>query len=193
MDVAIGQIAAERVDPQRGAECTAADPDVDEVLDLAQRALVDRLDQHAHAVDQRHRFLDLGAFARAAQSRMIGGAAFGRVDHFAAEQLCAHVGEVHRLGQLFEARDHGAVEMRLRPVEQDPALLELDPAREHRDPVGAAGLVSAFAAIARGAEQFAQCRARQGFQAGPELGGGGHGGQKSFDGCAPATRELGND
>ena len=193
MDIAIGEIAAERIDTQRGAQCAAADADVDEVFDFAQRALVDRFDQHAHAVDQCHRLFHLGFIARAAQRRVVCGAAFGRVDHLAAKQPGAHARKVHRLGKPFEPGDHGAVEMRLRPVEQDPALLELDPAREHRDPVGAAGLVSAFAAIARGAEQFAQCRARQGFQAGPELGGGGHGGQKSFDGCAPATRELGND
>ena len=175
MDIAIAEVAAERVDAQRGAERAAADADVDQVLDLAQRALVDRLDQHAHAVDQRHRFLDLGAFARAAQSRVVGGAAFGRVDHFAGEQPGAHAREVHRLGQLLEPGDHRAVEMRFRPVEQDPAFIERDPAREHGDAVGAARLVRAFAAIANGAEQFAQRRARERGKLVPDIGSRGHG------------------
>ena len=175
MDIAITEVAAERVDPQRGAERAAADADVDEVLDLAQRALVDRLDQHAHAVDQRHRLLDLGALARAAQSRVVGGAAFGRIDDFTGEQLAAHADKVHRFGELLEARDHRAVEMRFRPVEQDPAFIERDPAREHGDAVGAARFVRAFAAVANGAEQFAQRRARERGKLVPDIGSRGHG------------------
>ena len=197
MDIAIGEVAAQRIDTQRGAQRAAADADVDEVFDFAQRALVDRFDQHAHAVDQCHRLFHLGFIARAAKRRVVCGAAFGRVDHLAAEQPGAHARKVHRLGKLFEPGDHRAVEMRLRPVEQDAAglraLAQLDAARQHGDALGAAGFVGALAAIAHGAEQFAQRRARQGVEAGPELGCGGHDGQKSFDGCAPATRELDDD
>ena len=191
--IAIGQIARERVDPERGAQGTSANADVNEVLDFAQCALVDRFDQHAHAVDQRHRFFDLGLVTRSPQCAVIGGAAFRRIDDLPREKLVAHSGEVHRFCQSLECGDHGTVEMGLRPVEQYSAFVEFDPARKIGDALVIARFATALTPVALRAEQFAKCRARQIVEAGPELGGGRHGGQKSFNGCAPATRDFGDD
>ncbi len=43
------KIAGQRIDRHRRAQRAAADADMDQVLHLAQRALMDRLDQHPHA------------------------------------------------------------------------------------------------------------------------------------------------
>src|SRR5690606_27220417 len=96
---------------------------VDQVPHLAERALMDRLDQQLHPLAQRGGFLDARLLADAAQRRMLGGAVLGRVDDVTREQLAARLREAGRVGERLEIGQQLVVEMGLGPVEQDAALL----------------------------------------------------------------------
>src|SRR5690606_1468475 len=70
---------------------------------------------------------------------MLGGAVLGRIDHLAGEQPAPGLGEPGRIGQRLEAVEQRIGQVRLRPVEQDPALSELEPCRELGYTVGVGG------------------------------------------------------
>ncbi len=113
------QVARQGIHRQRRAERAAANADMDQVLDLAQHAFMDRADQQPHPLAQCLGFLHAGIEPDAAQGGMFSGAAFGGVDHFAREQLVAHIVEPGGFGQGFEIGDQGTGQVGFRPVEQD--------------------------------------------------------------------------
>ena len=66
-------IPRQRIDRQLGTERRAADADVNQVADLAERTAVDRIDQQVHPVVQLGRLLDRGFRANAPLGGMLGG------------------------------------------------------------------------------------------------------------------------
>jgi hypothetical protein len=97
---------------------------------------VDLLDQQPHPVVERLRFLDAACLAHPALGGVLGGAALGRIDHFAREQFRAHPGEIHRRCQRLEIGNQRVGQMGFGPVEQDSAVSQLDAPGEFPDPPG---------------------------------------------------------
>ncbi len=124
------EVARQRIHRQRRPERRAADADVDQVADLAECTLVNRLDQQLHPLAQRGGFLHARVLAHAAQRRVLGAAVLGRVDHFAGEQLTPLLGKTGRVGLSLERRQQSIGQMGLRPVEQHPAFRQFEPGRK---------------------------------------------------------------
>ena len=109
---------AERVDQQRRAEHRAADADVKDAGDVAERARLDRIDQRAHPLPPGGRKVDVVRRAAAALGDMRRRPAFARVDDLARETARrAPRRSPFRSARATNAVDQRLVEVRLRPVE----------------------------------------------------------------------------
>ena len=117
MDIDQRQIAGQRVNRERRAERRAADADRDAMADLAQRAFVNRLDQHPHAGEQGFGLVDLCRRAATSQRAVGGGAAFGDIDDPAIKQRGTRRGKAGRLGQRLERGEFGLAQMGLGKVD----------------------------------------------------------------------------
>ena len=116
MDIAIGEIAAERIDTQRGAERAAADADVDEVFGSPSAPW------WIASTSMPMRSISAIASSTLASSPVPRSVAWSAARPSVglttsppnSRRACQ---QIHRLGKLFEPGDHRAVEVRLRPVE----------------------------------------------------------------------------
>jgi hypothetical protein len=118
-DAVAAKVAAERVEQQLGAQRRAANADVQQAVDLAERSALDGVDQRAHALVLRPGAGDVVRRALPALGDMSRGPPFARIDDGAGEQGLARSGEVLRFRQLREGLQQAVVEVRFRPVEMD--------------------------------------------------------------------------
>ena len=126
-------VAAERVDQQMRPERRAADADMEDVADRAERLRLDRVDQRAHPGVQAGGAGDAFRRALPALGAVLGGAALGRVDDLAGEHRVA----APRRGRPASASARKAsirprLEMGLGEIEADAASSTTQP----REPVG---------------------------------------------------------
>ena len=105
------QIAGQRINRHRGAQRAAANANMDEMLDLAQSALVNGFDQHSHPGVERSCFFCVSGAAHAALSGVRGGAPFGDIDDVPAKQFGAALRKSHHGGQFFKLRKDRIIEM----------------------------------------------------------------------------------
>ncbi len=104
-------------------------------MDLAKRPALDRVDQRPHSLVQLCRQLDVIGRTLPALGDMGRRPAFAQIDDRARKQRIALGGKTLGLGQRLELADQPDVEMRLGPVEMDPADIE----RQPRQPIGLGG------------------------------------------------------